>query len=230
VQRGGVGDADDHALGRLESSDGRPHGCTRASWTRVKPDLISSSAAACTLSASTTSNSMLAWGAGRSAGHSGALKQAGRSLGSAAKRRSSGCRRWPHCASSRPVRWRAVIQAPRRTGRGWRKDPGCRLYAASNSVRPRRGAPMCTQGAHGLPSVRRRREPVASAAGAPAPYDADVTMMSGHRGRPPGMTLEPTGSVKLIAGTSGVSAGGGSSVHAWPAEYFHDGRHEHFGL
>jgi hypothetical protein len=47
----------------------------------VNPALVSSSAAVCTLSASTTSNSMLAWGAGRSAGHSGAPKQAGRSLG-----------------------------------------------------------------------------------------------------------------------------------------------------
>jgi hypothetical protein len=44
------------------------------------------------------------------------------------------------------------------------------------------------------------------------------------------MTLEPRGSVKLIAETSAASAGGGSSVHAWPAEYFHDGRYEHSGL
>jgi hypothetical protein len=44
------------------------------------------------------------------------------------------------------------------------------------------------------------------------------------------MTLEPTGPVRLIAKTGGASAGGGSSVRAWPGEYFHDGRHEHSGL
>lgn len=104
-----------------------PHGCTRASWTRVNPALVSSSAAVCTLSASTTSNSMLAWGAGRSAGHSGAPKQAGRSLGQRPNAEA------PAAVDGLTVQVavrsgaRAVIQAPRRTGRGWRKDPGCRL-------------------------------------------------------------------------------------------------------
>lgn len=45
----------------------------------------------------------------------------------------------------------------------------------------------------------------------------------------PGMTLEPTGSVRLIAETGGAFAGGGSSVPL-AGEYFHDGRHEHSGL
>jgi hypothetical protein len=44
------------------------------------------------------------------------------------------------------------------------------------------------------------------------------------------MTLKPTGPVRLIAETRGASAGGGSSVYAWLAEYFHYGRHEHSGL
>jgi hypothetical protein len=90
-----------------------PHGCTRASWTRVNPALVSSSAAVCTLSASTTSNSMLAWARVDPPAIPGRRSRPARP-GSAAKRRSSGCRRRLHCASSRPVRSRAVIRGDHR--------------------------------------------------------------------------------------------------------------------
>lgn len=90
-----------------------PHGCTRASWNGVNPALVSSSAAVCTLSASTTSNSMLAWARVDPPAIPGRRSRPARP-GSAAKRRSSGCRRRLHCASSRPVRSRAVIRGDHR--------------------------------------------------------------------------------------------------------------------
>jgi hypothetical protein len=53
-----------------------PHGSVRASCKRVKPLSFNSLAATWTVSASATSNSMLAWGTGRSSGHSDVPKQA----------------------------------------------------------------------------------------------------------------------------------------------------------
>lgn len=185
MQRGRVGDADDHALGRLESSDGLP--------PRLYTGLVDQG--------ESCSGQFLGSGLHVVSVHDleldarlggGSIRrpfrgaEAGRpQLGSAAKRRSSGCRRWPHCASSRPVRG-ASGNPSASTYRPWlAKGSGVPSLMPLATLNARGvGHPCVPRVPMELPSVRRRREPVASAATAavPAPYDADVTMMSGHRG------------------------------------------------